>query len=256
MRTATVPAVFFSDEKLGIKTGEYKKIIAKLEMVEFEKAKDTWSMSEDEKIEFGNARKEVGSELFRKGRTALALERYKKVCDLFNYIDNFKEENKTKAKELKKLSELNQAACHLKLKNVTDAKKACNNVLKEERENVKALYRRAQCDFELKNFMDCMTDLKKVINLDPQNKPARALLKDAQLGQKDEDKKSKGLFANMCKALGKGPIPPPGKDANMVPGMDDDDEDDEDMDEPPKAEEEPAKAEEPTKEEPSKAEAA
>merc|ERR1712048_1500074 len=228
MRTATVPAVFFSDEKLGIKTGEYKKIIAKLEMVEFEKAKDTWSMSDDEKIDFGNARKEVGSELFRKGRTALALERYKKVCDLFNYIDNFKEENKTKAKELKKLSELNQAACHLKLKNVADAKKSCNNVLKEERENVKALYRRAQCDYELKNFTDAMTDLKKVINLDPQNKAARALLKDAQAGQKEEDKKSKGLFANMCMALGKGPIPEPYK-AKKDMDMDDDMDDEEDV---------------------------
>lgn len=183
------------------------------------------------KIAFGIERKDVGSELFKKGRIPLALERYKKVCDLFNYVDNFNEENKKKAKELKKISELNQAACFVKLKNFADAKKACNNVLKEEKENVKALYRRAQCDVELKNFMECMADLKKVIELDPQNKAARALYKDAQNGQKQEDKKSKGLFANMCKALGKGPIPPPGKDSNMVPGGMDDEDDDDDMEE-------------------------
>jgi hypothetical protein len=37
------------------------------------------------------------------------------------------------------------------------------------------------------------------------------LLKQAQAGQKEEDKKAKGLFANMCKALGKGRIPEPCK---------------------------------------------
>ena len=38
------------------------------------------------------------------------------------------------------------------------------------------------------------------------------LAKEAQAGQKEEDKKSKGLFGKMCQALGKGPIPEPYKD--------------------------------------------
>jgi len=193
-------------------------------MVEFEKAKDTYSMSEDEKMAFGAARKEVGSDLFRRGRVELALGRYKKVGELFNYIDNMKEENKTKAKELKKLAELNQAACQLKLKNFEDARKACNNVLKDDKNNMKALFRRAQCDFESKNFLECIDDVKKVIGLEPQNKAARTLLTDARAGQKQDDQMAKATFANMCKALGKGPIPEPYKEKRPV----DEDEDDED----------------------------
>ena len=38
------------------------------------------------------------------------------------------------------------------------------------------------------------------------------MAKDAQAGQKEEDKKSKGLFGKMCQALGKGPIPEPYKE--------------------------------------------
>jgi len=200
------------EEQLGLKEITAEKVALTLELTEFEKAKDTWSMSEEEKVEYAGARKDVGGSLFKKGRIHLAMERYKKVIDMFSYIDNFKEENKTKAKEFKKLCELNRAACQLKLKDYTEAKKSCQNVLKDEPENIKGLFRRAQADLGLKNFMDCQRDLKKVIELDPQNKEARVLLKEANAGQKEDDKKSKGLFAKMCKGLGKGPIPEPYKD--------------------------------------------
>merc|ERR1712039_66489 len=103
-----------------------------------------------------------------------------------------------------------------------------NAVLKEDTQNVKAIYRRAQAELGLKNFLDCIKDCKKVVELDPPNKEARALLKQAQAGQKEEDKKAKGLFANMCKALGKGPIPEPGKSAPL--GDFSDDEEDVPMD--------------------------
>jgi hypothetical protein len=73
------------------------------------------------------------------------------------------------------------------------------------------LYRRAQAELSLKNFIECIKDCKSVVEVDPQNREARALLKQAQEGQKEVDKQAKGLFANMCKALGKGPIPEPGK---------------------------------------------
>merc|ERR1712048_330176 len=182
---------------------------------------DSWSMDEDEKLSIGTARKEVGSDLFRKGRLELALGRYKKVGELFNYVDNLKEENKSKAKELKKLAELNQAACHLKLKNFEEAKKSCNNVIKDDPSNVKALFRRAQCDIEFNNFQECLRDLKKVIQIEPQNRAARALLQDAKAGQKKEDQKAKATFANMCKALGKGPIPEPYKEKRPVDDFDD-----------------------------------
>merc|ERR1712110_986871 len=89
--------------------------------------------------------------------------------------------------------------------------------------NAKALYRRAQAEFHLKNFEETRRDLKKLLDSDSQNKDARALLKQTQAAQKEEDKNAKGLFQNMCKALGKGPIPPPGKTKDPMAGMDMDD---------------------------------
>merc|ERR1712063_191992 len=202
-----------SDEKLGLKEVTGEKILLTLRLTEFEKAKDHYSMNDEEKVTFGTSRKEMGSTLFKQGRTALALERYKKVAEMFSYIDSMKDETmKTKAKDLKKLCELNKAACFLKLKEYGEAKKACDTVLKEEPNNVKAMFRKAQACYEMKDIQDCTRDLKRLIEIDAQNKEARVLMKKAQVAQKEDDKKSKGLFTNMCKALGKGPIPDPYKE--------------------------------------------
>merc|ERR1719263_2622329 len=85
-----------------------------------------------------------------------------------------------------------------------------------------------------------MNDLKRCIEIDPKNTAARTLYKEAQVGQKEEDKKSKGLFAKMCAGLGKGPIPPPGKDKSMTEDDEDMDGDEDDaMEEEAKAGEEP-----------------
>jgi FK506-binding protein 4/5 len=96
-------------------------------------------------------------------------------------------------------------------------------VLKDEKQNVKAMYRRAQAEYGLKNFEESIRDCKSVVAIDAQNKDARSLLKQAQAGQKEVDKQAKGLFTNMCKALGKGPIPPPGMTKRPYEDMEDED---------------------------------
>merc|ERR1712113_191441 len=99
---------------------------------------------------------------------------------MFSYTDNYAEENKAKAKALKLACESNKAACYLKLKDYVEAKNACNAVLKEDAQNVKIIYRRAQAELGLNNFLECIGDCKKAVELDPQNNEARALLKQAQ----------------------------------------------------------------------------
>jgi len=145
----------------------------------------------------------------------MALQRYKKVIDAFGYVDNMGEENKQKAKALKLACELNKAAVCLKLKDYGEAKAACNCVLKEDSQNAKALYRRAHAELGLKNFTECIGDCKKVVELEAHNREVRDLFKQAQAAQKEEDKKAKGLFTNMCRAFGKGPIPAPGKSSPL-----------------------------------------
>jgi len=225
--TVTVPALV-TEVQLGL-ADLTSTVVLTLELQELGSAKSSWELNEQEKVDFATTRKEVAAGLFKCGRTRMALGRYTKIIELLGHNDNFKDEDlKTKSKELKKVCELNKAACYLRVMEYVEARKACDTVLKEESQNVKALYRRAQAQNSLLNFQECIRDCKLIVEIDSQNKEARALIKLALVGQKAEDKKQKGLFANMCKALGKGPIPEPGKSKT-------DDEDDEeypDMDLP------------------------
>jgi len=201
------------DDNLKLKVNGLKQVNLRLELLDFEKGQDTWQMSDAEKVEYATAGKDVGGNLFRKGRIDLALQRYKKVVDLLNYLDGFKdEEAKGSATSIKKACLLNRAACQLKLQKFKEAKETVDGVLKDEPQNVKALFRSAQAELGLGNFLECIHKAKKVLELDPQCREARVLLKDANVGQKEVDKKSRDTFSKMCAGLGKGPIPEPYKD--------------------------------------------
>merc|ERR1712151_782970 len=140
-------------------------------------------------------------------------------------INNFKEENKATANTLKRTCELNRAACLVKIGDWDGGRKACNTVLKDDSANVKALFRRATCLKALGEFQEAMKDCKAILEQDKANADARRMIPELKQLQKEEDKKSQNMFANMCKGLGTFKTPPP---QARQKGLDYDD-DEEDM---------------------------
>ena len=69
-------------------------------------------------------------------------------------------------------------------KDYSEAMEPRNSVLKDDPKNIKGLFRRAQANFGLGNFVETVRDLKGVIKIDPQNRAAHSLLDDAQLGHR------------------------------------------------------------------------
>lgn len=55
----------------------------------------------------------------------------------------------------------------------------------------------SQAEIGLKNFAECISDCKKVLQLDQENRDAKLLLRQAVSGQKEADKKSKAVFASI-----------------------------------------------------------
>lgn len=191
-------------KQLGLPDSESNdEIFLTMVLDSFEQAPALGMDESAQKVERAAARKEVGTKHFKAGRFAMAVLRYKSVTDILNYVEHFEDEIKGKAKDLRLTCELNKAACYLKLQMFAEAKTACRIVLDEQGQNVKALFRRAQAEIGLKNFGECISDCKKVLQLDQENRDAKLLLRQAVSGQKEADKKSKAVFASMCKALGK-----------------------------------------------------
>jgi len=157
----------------------------------------------EDRLEYARAWKDVGGQLFKAKRFALALTKYKDVVKIAKQNDGMNEGSKRQAAELVRVAELNSAQCYLTLGDPTNALSQCNSVLKVDRHNVKALFRRAKAHHGRSEPVDAERDLNRVLELDPENAEAKTLLAQVKRAQKVADKESKAAFRKMCDGLGK-----------------------------------------------------
>ncbi|KAL5550971.1 hypothetical protein UlMin_001147 [Ulmus minor] len=131
-----------------------------VELVSFEKKKESWDLNTEQKIVAAGRKKKEGNVLFMVDKYVRALKRYDKAVKFIEYDTSSSEEEKKQAKALKVACNLNNAACKLKLEDYKQAEKLCTKVLLEAHsKNVKALYRRAKAYIQLAN-LDLAEDVK------------------------------------------------------------------------------------------------
>jgi len=174
-----------------------------IELVSFDKEKESWDMNTDEKIEAAGKKKEEGNVLFKAGKYAKASKRYEKAVKFIEYDSSFSEEEKKLAKALKVACNLNNAACKLKLKDYKQAEKLCTKVLELESRNVKALYRRAQAYIQLADLDLAEFDIKKALEIDPDNRDVKLEHKALKEKMKEYNKKEAKFYGNMFAKMSK-----------------------------------------------------
>ncbi|KAL3828933.1 hypothetical protein ACJIZ3_017735 [Penstemon smallii] len=168
-----------------------------VELVSFIKDKESWDMSTEEKIEAAGKKKEEGNALFKAGKYLRASKRYEKAAKYIEYDTNFSEEEKKQSKALKVTCNLNNAACKLKLKDYKQAEKLCTKVLELESTNVKALYRRAQAHMNMADLDLAEFDIKKALEIDPENRDVKLGYKTLKEKVKEYNKKDAKFYGNM-----------------------------------------------------------
>ncbi|KAK4268220.1 hypothetical protein QN277_024906 [Acacia crassicarpa] len=168
-----------------------------VELVSFVKEKESWDMNTQEKIEGAVKKKEEGNVWFKSGKYAKASKRYDKAAKYIEYDSSFNEEEKKQAKALKVACNLNNAACKLKLKNYIEAERLCTKVLDLESTNVKALYRRAQAYIELTDLDLAELDIKKALEIDPDNRDVKLEYKTLKQKVKEYNRKEAKFYGNM-----------------------------------------------------------
>lgn len=174
-----------------------------IELVSFDKEKESWDMNTDEKIEAAGKKKEEGNVLFKAGKYVKASKRYEKAVKFIEYDSSFSEEEKKLAKALKVACNLNNAACKLKLKDYKQAEKLCTKVLELESRNVKALYRRAQAYIQLADLDLAEFDIKKALEIDPDNRDVKLEHKALKEKMKEYNKKEAKFYGNMFAKMSK-----------------------------------------------------
>lgn len=159
-------------------------------------------MNAEEKLTWCKARKEVGRHLFGQRRYGMAQRRYEKVIDVLRSTKDFSGEGHVGARDLRRVCELNKAACMLKLADFTGAIEACTVVLREEQDNVKALFRRGSALLARSDHIEALCDLGRVLELDPANADARKQISEVKVAQREAGKKSREMLARMGRGLG------------------------------------------------------
>ncbi|KAL9237859.1 hypothetical protein vseg_012357 [Gypsophila vaccaria] len=174
-----------------------------IELVSFTKEKESWDMSTPEKIEAATKKKEEGNALFKAGKYERASKRYEKAVSYIEYDTSFEDEEKKHAKALKISCNLNDAACKLKLKDYKKAEKLCTKVLELDGNNVKALYRRAQAYIHLVDLDLAEKDIKKALEIDPENKEVKMEYRLLKEKVKEYNKKDAQFYGNIFAKMNK-----------------------------------------------------
>ncbi|CAH8585941.1 unnamed protein product [Schistosoma mattheei] len=109
--------------------------------------------------------KEKGNESFKSGDYADAMNYYKRslIMHKTNAVYN------------------NRALIYLRQKQWKQAVNDCTKVLKTEPDNLKALFRRSQANFELDNLEQAENDLNRLTDQDPTNFKAQNLLRNVKI---------------------------------------------------------------------------
>lgn len=119
----------------------------------------------DKDMKKGQALKEEGNALVKKGEHKKAIEKYSQSL----------KHNPTEV-----TTYTNRALCYLSVKQYRDAVRDCDDALMIDSSNVKALYRRAQAHKELKDIKACEDDLNNLLKVEPKNTAALKLLQEVQ----------------------------------------------------------------------------
>lgn len=174
-----------------------------VEMISFTKEKESWDMNTQEKIEAAGKKKEEGNAWFKAGKYERASRRYEKAAKFIEYDSSFTDEEKQQSKVLKISCKLNNAACKLKLKDYKEAEKLCSKVLELDGQNVKALYRRAQAYIQLVDLDLADIDIKRALEIDPDNRDVKLENKILKDKVREYNKKEAQFYSNIFAKMNK-----------------------------------------------------
>ncbi|XP_042352227.1 peptidyl-prolyl cis-trans isomerase FKBP4 [Plectropomus leopardus] len=169
----------------------------KIKLTAFEKAKESWEMNTAEKLEQSSIVKVKGTQYFKEGKYKQAAVQYKRIVSWLERETGLSEEDDKKAKSLRLAAHLNLAMCSLKLQEPNQALENCDKALELDASNEKALFRRGEALFGMKEFERARDDFQQVVHLYPANKAAKSQVSLCQKRIKEQHEKDKRIYANM-----------------------------------------------------------
>eukprot|EP00286_Rhodomonas_abbreviata_P018096 CAMPEP_0181305416 /NCGR_PEP_ID=MMETSP1101-20121128/9718_1 /TAXON_ID=46948 /ORGANISM="Rhodomonas abbreviata, Strain Caron Lab Isolate" /LENGTH=561 /DNA_ID=CAMNT_0023411331 /DNA_START=94 /DNA_END=1779 /DNA_ORIENTATION=+ len=157
-----------------------------------------YSMSHTAKKEFSDGLKARGNTAFKAGRVRRAKRLYNAALSPFKHIEGITDsDEKQEAQSMRSACYLNLAACYDKEANWQEVLSSCNKVLDVQRDNPKALFRRARAHSSQGSLLQARQDLEKLLEKDASDKAVVALMAEVRKKEKVQDAKDRVIFSKM-----------------------------------------------------------
>lgn len=191
---------------------DYDEVVYEVHLNSFEKLKETWEMTKEEKLEQAKIAKDKGSNYFKTGKLDLALKQYKRIPQYLGSLkndladdsdiemDDNKEDDPQDDGEVKSVllaGHLNLAMVYLKMSDYLKTITNCNAALEIDPKNAKGLFRRGVAYYHVQEFEKAINDFENLISIEPDNKAAKNQLMISRHGLKQQKDKEKALFQRM-----------------------------------------------------------
>ncbi|XP_015522493.1 AH receptor-interacting protein [Neodiprion pinetum] len=163
--------------------------------------KETWQMTEDEKLNSIPTLREKGNTQFKEENYKAASDTYATAIGMLEQLMLKEKPNDEEWLELQKMKVpllLNFAQCKLLNKEYYAVIEHCTTVLKSEPDNVKALYRRGKAHIGVWNEKEAKEDLERAAELNPALRTVvDKELSNFQTAIKEKDKLEKNKLAQI-----------------------------------------------------------
>jgi len=167
----------------------------------FEKEKESWNMTSEEKLEQSEIVKNKGTKYFKEGKYDVAAKQYKKVINFLQYESELEGEGKEKKNALLLAGYLNLAACYLKLEDYPEVIQNCEKALELDSNNCKGLFRKGQAHLALKDYEIAKHYFTQVLDTDASNRAAQKSVFVCNDYLKQQLQNEKKLYQAMFKKM-------------------------------------------------------
>jgi len=188
---------FGKDGNIDKGVGPNKTLVYEIKLVSFEKAKESWQLDADAKLEQAKIFKDKGTKHFKNSKYEIAASRYQKIIDFLEHEISLKGDSEAERKSLLQAGRLNLAQCHLKTDKWIEARAVCDKAIEENAETAKAWFRRGEAQLALNDCESAKSDFERCASLEPDNKAAKNKVTICQQRIKAQKEKEKKTFANM-----------------------------------------------------------
>lgn len=172
-------------------------IVYDIHLKTFERAKESWQLDGEQKLEQACIFKDKGTDFFKQGKYELAANKYKKIIDFLEHEISLKDDKEEQRVSLLQAGRLNLAMCMIKISDWLEARNLCDKVIEENPNHAKAYFRRGESLIALNEHELAKTDFHKVLDLDPENKAAKNKVTMCMHQLKLVKEKERKTFANM-----------------------------------------------------------